>query len=277
MKKIWIGKALFLLCIPCFIYGADRPDFDDLSSIKDATFLLSTKKSGSNWVSTSLSILTRRPISWLDYGNAIFSQGSKWRNHPSYNRLNLSLVSDEPLLYRTHFRLPKLMKVSSEQNKLIFVTRNPKELLFREFFLKFPPNESPDALFIETFLNQYLGAFHVYHSWNSNNKKLVFYEDFIRRNDEILLELLEFMGEEPKYLSDYIENKKMYMDRLLLSYQEQHKGNFGGSSSRQGPQEIYYSKNASFEVLAYIDEYIKTESPVFWEFYLKRFGEASSL
>jgi hypothetical protein len=277
MKKIWIGKALFLLCIPCVLYGTDRPDFDDLSSLKDVTFFLTTRKSGSNWVSTGLSLLTRRPIAWLDHGNAIFNPDSKWRNHPSYNRLKLPLISEEPLLYRTHFRWTQLMKVPSNQNKLIFVTRNPKELLFREFFLTSPCCESPDPSFIEAFLNQYLKAFHVYDSWTASTKKIVFYEDCIQRNDEILIDLLQFMGQEPNYLSDYIENKQIYRDRLLESYQEQHKGNFGGISSRQGPQEIYYSKNAYPHTLTYIDEYIKKVNPTIWEHYLKRFGEAASL
>ncbi len=276
MKKTWIGRvptALFLFLIYSAVYGAERPNFDALNTIQDTTFLLSTKRSGSNLLSTSLLAITRKPIAWLDWRNNLFTPDSEWKDHPSYNRLKLPLISDEPLLYRTHFKFAELAQIPSEYNRLIFLTRNPKELLYREFLLSAPPFTDPNQLFVDTFLDKYLQAFKTYNSWTNKTKRIVFYEDLIRNEDEIFSQLLEFMGEEPKYLDDFLQNKEEYKKRVLESYKAMHKHNRGGGSSTHGPSPIYYSKNASPKVLAYIDEYLKQSAPRTWVEHLKRFEE----
>lgn len=261
-----------MLLLNFAIYGSEIPRMDRIWKSKNVTFFLSTTRSGSNLVTASLSAISRKPIWWLWWTDSIFDHSSECRKHPSYNRLGLPLISSIPLLYRTHYEFSLLMRVPSKLNKLIFVTRNPKELLFREFFLKSTSTVEPDSQFIETFLKRYLQAFKVYDSWFVENRRLVFYEDFINQGDEILVQLLQFMDEEPKYLDDFITNKQEYMSIMLESYARQHKRNSGGlSSSTDGPKSIYYTKNASLEILTYIDEYIEKEAPKIWELYLKRF------
>jgi hypothetical protein len=242
-----------------------------MSQTKGVVFFLSTKRSGSNWVSGSLAAITRKPISWVHWQRRCFDPNDLCRKNLSYNRLELPLVSEIPLLYRTHRVLFELTQVPSEQNKLIFVTRNPKELLFREFFLKFPSLDRPDSTFVETFLQPYLSNFEFYDSWSTENRRLVFYEDFIEQEDEILLQLLHFMGEDPTYLDDFQMNKQEYMSRLLDTYRQQHTHNLGGASVMGKPNAIHYTKDVSPEVLKEIDEYIKSASPAIWEKYLQRF------
>lgn len=264
-------RILFLIFIQTAIYGSEVPNFKKIDKSRNVTFFLSTTKSGSNLVSASLSAITRKPISWLGWGNKIFDPSFEGRNNPSYNRLGLSFVSDKPLLYRTHYGLSKLMKVPSKLNKLIFVTRNPKELIYRKFFLQSPSLENPDSQFIEEFLDGYLQVFKVYNSWYPENRFIVFYEDFIDQDEVILLQVLEFMDEEPKFLDDFINNKQEYRIRLLNSYNQQHKDTAGGKSSIGKSKAIHYSKNASPEILTFIDEYIKRKAPNIWKQYLKRF------
>ena len=264
-------KTIFLFLLHFSLYGSEVPDFKNINRSKNVVFFLSTPKSGTNLVSGSLSAITRKPISWLRWKMKIFNPSLEYTQDPSYNRLELPLVSDKPLMYRTHYDFEELMKVSSCWNKLIFLTRNPKELLFRRFFLESSSTENPDIQFIENFLSGYLQAFKVFDGWFSENKCLVFYEDFISCGDEILLDLLKFMDEEPNFIDDYQQHKEEYTSKLLNSYAQQHTHNAGGSSSINGPKTIHYTKDVSFEALACIDEYIKTKEPLIWEKYLKRF------
>jgi len=262
---------LFSLCIPVSLLAAEVVYFSDAWRNKNVVFLLSTPKSGTNVISGCLSAIARKPISWFYWGNQILDPSSKHRAHISYNRLGLALISDIPLLYRTHYEFTELMQVPSKLNKLIFVTRNPKELIYRKFFLQAPHSENPDRQFLEEFLNAYLEAFEVYEAWDSNTRTIVFYEDFIIHDNEILLNLLQFMDEPPVYLEDFFYNKQEYMSRLLQSYTTQHTHNLGGSSSRDGPKAIYYTKDASPEVLKSIDEFLQKKAPQIWEKYLKCF------
>lgn len=258
-------NLLLFLFVPFLIFSSEIPNFDDLSRCKECVFLLTTPKSGSNLVSASLSAITRRPISWIRWGN------NALKKHPSYNRLCLPLVSNKPLLYRTHYELDELIQIPSTGNKLIFLTRNPKELLFRAYRLTLSEKEEPDFLFIENFLNEYFEPFRVYQSWDERNRMLIYYEDFIAGCDQILLDILHFMQVEPTYFADFITNKENYLKQLLESYKKQHEQNKGGLSSIKGPQALFYSKGVSFETLSWIDHYIASVEPNLWEYYLKRF------
>jgi hypothetical protein len=265
-----IRYLFFLLCIPSSIFASAIADFNDVSKNKNVTFFLSTPKSGTNLITGCLSAITRKPISWFYWGTSILNPASKHRNHISYNRLALPLISDIPLLYRTHYEYAELLELSSQQNKLIFATRNPKELLYRKFF-QTSSSTDPDPQFIEEFLKNYLLAFDVYNSWFPETRIIVFYEDFINNEEDVLLELLHFMEETPVYLEDFLNNKQQYFSRLLESYTKQHVHNSGGASSRESPKPIFYTRNASLETLKYIDEYLQKTSPQNWEKYLKRF------
>ena len=196
---------------------------------------------------------------------------SPYRQHISYNRLALPLVSDRPLLYRTHYQWEELKKVPSEYNTLIFLTRNPKELIYRQHFLRETGAEDPEEEFIHLFLMKYLASFEVYDTWCETHRKIVFYEDFIAEDEKILLELLSFIEEPPLFLEDFLQNKQEYLSRLLQSYASQHTHNLGGSSSLEGPKPIHYTKNASPQVLNYIDVTIQGMAPAIWDKYLKRY------
>lgn len=265
-------KIFAYLFFPFILFASAVPDFDDFSKSKDVVFFLSTPRSGTNWISASLVAITRKPVSWVSWGKRVFEPLSKFSDHPSYNRLKLDLVGKKPLMYRTHYDFAELMEVPSYCNQLIFVTRNPKELLFRYHALKCPTEVIPSAEFIQNFFDNYLKAFQIYNEWNETNRKLIFYEDFIDCGDEILLDLLKFIGEPATFWDDFLLNREEYMVRLLESYEEQHKKNAGGASSKGGAKAIFYIKDVDPQLLQSIDEYLQKSAPEIWEKYLKRFA-----
>jgi|GEM_PF-1824264 hypothetical protein len=268
-----MSRVFFLfLVLSLKVYSSEVPNFKDLSKTKNSIFFLSTPRSGTNLISSSLSAITRKPIGWLGRKNRLFTRNTAAREKdPAYNRLELPLVSKSPLFYRTHYNLDALRQIHSDQNKLIFVTRNPRELLLRAFFLTSPTTDCPDPEFIAEFLTYYMSVFQVYDSWCPENRFLIFYEDFIEHSDERLLQILTFIDEAPLFLDDFLRNKQEYTARLLESYTQQHKKNSGGLSSAESPQPIFYSKKMTEETLRYLDECIEKACPLIWEKYLKRF------
>ena len=211
----------FLLAMGA-LCSSEIPNFECLEKSQGAVIFLTTPKSGVNWVTGSLTAITRKPISWLHWGRRVLNPVDSCRTHPSYNRIGLPLITDRPLLYRTHRDFDQLRQLPSNKNKLIFLTRNPKELLFRKFFLTSTASVIEDPEFIRDFFERYLQAFEVYDSWDPDNRMMFYYEDFIERDEEILLRLLAFMGEEPAYLDDFRMNKQLYAAKLLDSYKHQH-------------------------------------------------------
>lgn len=253
-----IGVILLLFSISPLRCEESR-EFDKLSEAENLVIFLSSPRSGSNLITCSLQAIVRKPIGNFNT-QGIHKNGSK--------RLELDWVSHVPFLYRVH-SAEKIRELPSDVNKLIFVTRNPKELFFRQHSISSLKDLKTEK--INHKLNQYLSRFKFYESWDPYNRCMVFYEDFINQeNEEILLELLDFMGEEPKFFDDYVKNKEKYLNVILSSYRDQH-GNKAGKSSLHGSQAIYYTKNKDPELLKHIDRVLQEKAPVIWEKYLKRF------
>lgn len=268
---ITIRCLVFLLCFHLAIDASEVANFRSPSQNKDVVFFLSVPKSGTNVITGLLTAITRKPISWFYWGNSTLNPLSARRKHISYNRLGLDLISEYPLLYRTHYHHDELKGIPTEKNKLIFVLRNPKELIYRQFFLQGTSLPDPNPEFIAEFLKKYLNIVKAYDSWCSKTRMIVYYEDFIAHEDETVLQILQFMEEPPVFLDDYLNNKQEYMFRLLTSYAKQHTDNSGGISSSHGPMPIFYTRNASIETLKSIDRYLKTNAPKIWTNYLNRF------
>jgi hypothetical protein len=222
-------------------------------------------RSGTNLVSCSLNAITRKPV-----GVFPGKQYARLMNE----RLGLDMISDEPFIYRTH-SFVDVAKASPEFSRLVFLTRNPKELLLRHFSIIQKSDLHQNH--IQAFLNEYLDYFRVLDSWPVNNRILLFYEDVIANLDQSLLTILDFIGEEPNFMDDYILHKTEYLDKILNVYKaickNQRKGEASreGESTREKPMPIYYTQNKSSELLKYIDQVLEEKDPVIWEKYLKRF------
>ena len=270
MEKLILRFLILFFSLQFGLHGSGVPNFNDISRSENVIFFLSTPRSGANLITGCLTIIARKPISWLQWGNEVFDSSSPYRNHPSYNRLNLPLLSHVPILYRAH-DASKLKGVVSKKNKLIFSTRNPKELLFRAFYLTASPPKKPSKAFIRKFISGYLQNFRMFHSWDPKNRYLIFYEDFINHETLELSKILRFMGEETPYIEDFKANKEAYLKRLFESYQMQHNVVNGGASSLQGPRAIHYTKNVPRNVLKSIDMALIKAAPLIWKKYLRRF------
>ena len=221
--------------------------------------MLSQPRSGVNLVTCSMQAVLRKPI-----GNL-----RTLSSRPVVNqRLELHLVSTIPFIYRTH--CPKeLSGLSLKSSKLIFLTRNLKELLFRKFFISCV--DDLEEKNVKIFIRQYLNRFLAYESWNHENRFLVYYEDYIlQENEELLLNILNFIGEEPSFFDDFLEHKEEYLWTILQSYRDQHKDRHGNSSIN-GPRINYWAKNTNPEILKAIDEILEDQEPLIFEKYLKRF------
>lgn len=270
MGKMMIRILILFFSLQFSLYGSGVPNFEDISRSENVIFFLSTPRSGSNLITGCLTIIARKPVSWLQWGKDVFDPLSPYRTHPSYNRLNLSLLSHIPILYRAH-DAAKLNGVISKKNKLIFATRNPKELLFRAFYLTSSPPKTPSKAFIKKFTSGYLKNFRAFNLWDPKNRYLIFYEDFINHETLELSKILRFMGEETPYIEDFKANKEEYLKRLFESYQMQHNLVNGGASSLQGPRAIHYTKNVPRNVLKSVDMALIKAAPLIWKKYLRRF------
>ncbi len=228
---------------------------------QDLIIFLSSPRSGSELVSCSLNIATRKLIGMFPSGRI---------HRLAMSHLRLPPAASIPLFYRTH-KADLVRKVPSDSNKLIFLTRNPKELFFRRQ-RSISSVEEFRKKYTQEIMADYFERFKVYDSWNPNNRYLLFYEDFINQEEEeILLELLDFMGEEPTFFYDYVENKERYLDTVLSGYKRQHRKGGSGASSKDGPKSIYYTKDKDPRLLKCLDQIFREQEPVIWEKYLKRF------
>lgn len=247
-------KILFILVL---IFACTQLHSEEANNPIEKVIFLSSPRSGVNLITCSLLVITRKPIGNFDTGQIFVN--------PS-NRVDIEPNTQLPFIYRTH-DVTLLQQTSSVINKLVFVTRNPKELLFRKF-----PNITLDDLnssLVTDFIEAYLERFRLYESWTDTNRKIVFYEDFIVHDDETLLELLAFMKEEPIFYSDYIQNKQHYLKMILDSYKNQHAGS-GTSVEKDKPKATHHSKNADPALLQKIDQILQKE-PEIWNKYLQRF------
>jgi hypothetical protein len=236
-------------------YSASRAP---CAETKPKTLFLSSPRSGTNLLSCSLQAIIRKPIGV--YPNKIHTIGTA--------RLGLENISDIPFIYRSHAPIPK-KKMPSDFSKIILLTRNPKELIFR--FFSPSSIESINSSKVNSFLDEYISRFISFEEYDKNHRLLLFYEDLISQMDAVLLTSLEFLEEDPAFMEDYLLNKSEYLEVILSSYQKQHAGAHGGSSSLQGPTPIYYTKNKDPELLRYLDQKIKDKNPEIWRKYLKRF------
>jgi len=262
MGKFWMKviQLCFSVLLVFFLFTNCLASSNHIKN-ENRVIFLSSRRSGSNLITCSLLAITRKPVGKF-FPNRKIHEVEK-------NLLELDLVSNKPFLYRTH-QMKLWHKIPTHLNKLIFVTRNPKELLFREY--KISSLEELQSDQVKRFIREYVKRFKIYESWCAHNRILVFYEDFIeQKNDEILLMLLHFMGEKPTFYHDFVNHREEYYAKILDKYTNYRQSRKQGKSSVDGPKAIYYTKNVDLELLRCVDEMLQIEAPLIWKKYLKRF------
>lgn len=269
-RQIGIGLFFLLLLthsINCHCH--QKVYLENVNEAENTIFILTSPKSGSNLLMCSLQAIVRKPIGQLRENNTGIY-------HPIANkRLQVELISSIPMFYRTHY-LEDMCCVNPDLNKIILLTRNPKELLFRNNLVS--SKRDLKSASVNHFLKNYMNRLKFYDNWPLDNRRLVFYEDLITQehNEEILLELIEFMEEDPCFLDDYLRNKEKYLNQIYSHYCNQHKKEkVTGKSAKLGPKKIYHTLGKSKKLLQAIDHKLKKMDPLIWEKYLQRFSTES--
>jgi hypothetical protein len=232
------------------------------SSAGNKAVFLTSERSGTNLVSLLLTAITRKPTGV--FPNITFPLGT--------NLFDVEPVSDVPFLYRIHE--PGGISVGTNgtwgnYNRFILLSRNPKELLCRTFSIT--QKSDLHRRDVESFIKYYLSRFRKLESWAADKRLCVFYEDVISELDDTLLNILEFLGEEPRFMDDYIEHKAEYIDAVFNNYRDRYHTVKGGVSSLEGAKVTFYTQDKDVELLEYMDQVIEAHDPLIWKKYLKRF------
>lgn len=225
--------------------------------------LFSHTRSGTNLVMGSIYCLTRKPLAWL-------------RDFREYrmidDALKLDLISKDPVLYFSH-KCSELINRMKDQDTMVYLLRNPHELLIREIpdlcaeTVQLPKSKIELTRFI-TLLQTY--------ELNKYKKKIIYYEDLISDTESIILDIMKFINETPVFLDDYRVNKEMYFQKIRDIYKVRHQQ--GGLSFKDGkPQAIHYSKNADPDLLIAIDKELKNMAPELYRKYLTRYEWKTSV
>lgn len=236
---------------------------------------LSTHRSGTTLMACSLLAIFKRPIGKL---GKKFTEDAI-HGSTSFRLKNLNFISSKPFFYRTH--LPNsIVSNRAQLDKLIFLTRNPKELIFKHFDVRCLRDLNKPE--IKKFLEGFFKNFDLYESWPAEKRILIFYEDLCSNLNEVLFKTVSFIeASSPIFFEDYLYNQKFHLDVIKEYYVKQHSYNKRklrnngrhGESSEKEMNRTYYTQNQDKKILRALDKIIKEKRPEVWEKYLKRFEE----
>jgi len=158
--------------------------------------------------------------------------------------------------------------------KLILAVRNYKEFIPRHFEQDIITLNEDITAFLESnpaaagkSLNHFIDNLEYFDVFEGE-KLLIYYEDIIENFDESMIKLYEFLElENDEYLNDLIKNKDSHLNRGVKLYDERI-----GSRSK-GNDILFHSKNFSVEQLKEFDRFYRSEHPIIFEKYLKRYKE----
>ena len=247
----------FFLLLNFFLEGASFVLMDAPHLARDQVFLLSTPRSGTNLTIGSLQIIAKIPCFFVYQENIEKS----WQDE---NRLLIDLDFSKSPLLRTH-SYATLQGISSTENRLIFLTRNPKELILRNLGEKLSEKKEEAQKLITKYLSYYLAMFRFFDHWELSHRLLVYYEELLLYPKQTLKRILEFLRENDKGLKNYMDHIETYQAKILDSYHHQHQ------SKSKGIDILYYSKRSSQKVLLELDAIIKAMDLELWHKYLHRF------
>ena len=245
--------------------------------------MLTQPRSGTVRALSILEAIAGKNIFWHDSAEKITLENGNL--HPRFrrasplkkmNKLDRSFTKVEYLdkknvIYGSHFHTC-FKGWNQNNNKLIFLSRNPKEIFFRELLNKnVPISVESIKNFLPRIFPSYINRFKVYDLWPKKNRLLIFYDDTIG-NSNLFLQLEKLLNFVGVSFSFEKENYDQFFEKILTFYKKEQKYAYGGlSTSKSGPKKIYYTKNIDRELLKMIDNYLKVQNPEIWNKYLKRF------
>ncbi len=229
-------------------------------SMEERVLFLSIPKSGTNLITCSLSFLTNRPIGL--YPDRLHPKGNE--------RLGVDM-NNPPLFYRTH--VPKrILKERMSGAKLLLLSRNYKEHLYRQFQGRKISRKSLNNYDVRDFISNFLSYYRLFDSWPKENRLLIYYEDFIEENNrEVFEKILSFLNIQDVEYAAYAEKRKEIEQKIYGSYVQQHSKE--GKSRLKEPRKKFYSSQADRSTLKAIDAAFRKRDASIFKKYLDRFEE----
>lgn len=221
------------------------------------TFILSFPGSANTWIRYCLEYLAKRP-SFARFGPT---------KHPT--GLPLALMGgfdvdlDSPPFEKVHSPYDiGVAKGKRDQDILIFILRNPKEVFAR--------NLKPEILaqyihngYTKPALRVYFDDLIEFDKWDDHKKILIYYEDLITFPEQILAQLLQFLNEPLDPLVEFMANYQMHKQKGLEIKKTL------SQNYTNGQETVFHSKKLTKEECKKIDFLIADRYPELWEKYLK--------
>lgn len=255
-----LNVSLTHATIPAPTYDKEKIIKQLIAYDKQKTFIFSYPGSANTWIRYCLEYLTQRP------SFARFGPTSKKNpvDLPLGLFANFPIDMNKPPLEKVHS--PENIrdaKGKKEEDLLIFVLRNPKEVFVRNR----PAKEIVDLInkgIFSSHIDLYFRDLALFHVWPEDKKILIYYEDLIAFPEKNLKNILEFLNEPlgetfAEFMSNYDQHKKK-----ALSIKETLSHNY-----TNGEEVFFHSKKLSKADRHKIDTYIARIYPILWETYLK--------
>lgn len=233
----------------------------------DETFLLSCPRSGNTWLRYCLEFLTKKPTAagCLDEKTLSIKKSNQIIDHPLSDFFPLGANTKALPIIKAH---GYIRRMDLQQDTLIFLIRNYKELIFRRFALKIV-KESFDDYKTKT-LNTYFGCLKLYDNWNPDNRIIIYYEDLITHPQRTLKTLLDFLHVEPTYLDSLMQNYEYHKNCCIKFY------NGPADSTSKASSIKFHTKNISLKTLLGYDQLVQKINEDLSQKYLTRYFEKQS-
>jgi len=231
-------------------------------------YLLTEPRSGTHWLQTSIQYLTeRRPLP--------FEQSRIYqKNLPMFGMNILEIAVDEKKkpFFRTHCEknmgkaLPRI-GTFSKQNKLIFLTRNYKEIFARHMGTRRQPHFEVAKIKLRFILDDYLKKIVFYDQWDEANRLFLYYEDLITKPEETIRIVAQFVGASQERVQMYFDNYDLNRQKSFKFYQKHVV--FGAKST--GNETKFHSLKLNDKQKAELDTIIVKTNPKMANRYLQRY------
>jgi hypothetical protein len=243
-KKVTLIAALFLFT--GFLSAQNIPHTFANEQMAGYTYLLSYPRSGKTWVTYMLR---------SQYGTSFPDPDTFRKQSEKHN--------ENP--YRFTHIFSDLSKVNKSENKLLFLIRNYKESIRRNY-LSSTSKAYKDILQQGPQFDIYINNLYLYDSWPEQNRCMIYYEDLIEMPEESFARIVNFLGLDRAALNEFIKDLDSHREACLRIYSNRH-----GYTASGGDDLLFHTKHYSKKQIVRINEFVKIKHKEMWNKYLKRF------
>ena len=242
------------------------PDYNKPQS--EYLYLLTEPRSGTHWLQASIQYLTNRRV--LPFEQArIYSHSL-----PMFgmNILEVPIDKGKKPIFRTHCEKNMVKTIGnvttfSKGNKLIFLTRNYKEIFARHMGTRCQPNFEIATKKLRFILVDYLKKIAFFDRWDTNNRLFLYYEDMITSPEKVFTQVAKFVDADQTQLKLYFQE---YDDNRKKSFSFYQKHVVSGAKST-GNETKFHSLKLTGPQRKRLDQIIWDTNPKIADRYLRRY------